>query len=180
MHVLIVGVGGNVREDLAVEGDGDALGVAAWIGEEAVIVAAAAAEARAIAGEGEAGDEDEVEGGDGDAPTFGFGFPSVQGTALKVIDAVDLTWLKCGGVDLKETGTGSLRVERRKKVRQEIGLAFETTEQSDGGVWWPRRDESQDSLGDLLTGGGELRGIGGTKAFAHVLAKRGFVVHALG
>ncbi len=61
MDALVVGLGGEVIHELKVEGDGEALGAAVGMREEAVVVTAAAAEACAITGEGEAGNENEVE-----------------------------------------------------------------------------------------------------------------------
>ena len=61
---LILGFGGEVGEDLLAEGDAEARGVGAEVGEGAVIEAEAfaAAEAGAGGGEAEGGAEDEVDG----------------------------------------------------------------------------------------------------------------------
>ena len=71
----------------------------------------------------------------------------------------------------------------RKKVREEIGLVFEAAEEGNDLGWrgfgMLTHAATKDVLGDL--GAGSLTGgvVEGTKAFAQVLAKRGFVVHAL-
>ena len=72
-----------------------------------------------------------------------------------------------------------MRVECGEKMRKEVGFTFEATEEGDGGAWGPRSGETRNIFGDLLAGACDEGRIEGTKAFAQVLAKRGFVVHAL-
>jgi len=60
MNSLVVGLDGDVLDDLAIVSDGEAMGAALRMSEKAVVVTAAATEARTVTSEGEAGDEDEV------------------------------------------------------------------------------------------------------------------------
>jgi hypothetical protein len=86
MHALVMGLDGDVVDDLAIVSDGEAMGSALRMGEKAVVVAAAATEARSVTCEGEAGDEDEIERGDFDGRAVRFGFPDVHLAALEIIE----------------------------------------------------------------------------------------------
>ena len=109
-----------------------------------------------------------------------FGLPDVHLAALEVVEARDLTWLKFLMVDLKKGQAGSLFIEGGEEMRKEVGLVFETPEESDGEwtlVGMLTHASKKDVGSDLGTGGGARVVIEGTKAFAHGLAKRGFIVH---
>ena len=181
MDALIVKLARDAIHDLHIEGDGDALGAALRIGEKTVVVATAATEARTVASESEAGDEDEIKRADFDGRTVRLGFPDVHGAALEVIERADLARLQFRGVDLEEAWAMSLSPKGRKEVREEVGLVFEAAEEGDdlrgGGFGMLTHAATKDVPGDagagLLTGGF----VDGTKALAHELAKRGFVVH---
>lgn len=180
MDALIVGLDGDVVDDLKIEGDGDALGAALRMSEEAVVVAAATTETRAIAGEGEAGDEDEVERGDADARAAGQWLPDVHLATLDVVHAGDEAGMEFVGYDFKEACTVALRDESGKEVREEVRLVFEAAEEGEGDASRMRFEVMQEMRGDLSAGSGNEAGIESTQALAHVLAKRGFVVHAGG
>ncbi len=62
-------------------------------------------------------------------------------------------------------------------MREEVGFVFETTEESDGGGLRPFGYKLFDVESNLSTGGDARSVIKVTKAFAHGLAKRGFVMH---
>lgn len=183
MDTLVMGLDRDVVDDLAVVGDGEAMGAAGGMGEEAVVVAAAATEARSVTSEGEARDEDEVERGDFDGRTVRLGFPDVHLAALEIIERADFARLQFRGFNLKEAGAMSLRPKSRKKVREEVGLVFEAAEEGDdlrgGGFGSLTHAATKDVLGDLGAGLLACGFVDGTETLAHVLAERGFVVHAI-
>lgn len=66
MHALVVGLDGDVIDDLKVECDTDAMRATLWMREEAVVVATTASETESITRECESRDENDAERGDFD------------------------------------------------------------------------------------------------------------------
>ena len=184
MNALVVGLDGDVVDDLAIVSDGESMSAAGRIGEKAVVVAAAATKARTVTREGEAGYENEIERGDFDGRAVRFGFPDVHLAALEIIKRLNVARLQFRGFDLEEAGAKSLIPKGRKEVREQVWLVFEAAEKGDDLGWrgfgMLTHAATQDVQGDL--GAGLLaRGfVDGTQTLAHGLAQRGFVLHARG
>lgn len=180
MHALVVGLRRNAVDDLKTEGDGDASSAALGMSEEAVVVAAAAAEAGTVACESEAGHEDEIEGGDFHERAVAPWLPDVHLASLEVIRVTDEAWMEFVAVDRKQARTRSTLNEGRKDAGKEIGLIFEAAEERESDARWISSKVIEKVRGDLGAGFCMRCAVEGTQALAHLLAKRGFVVHAGG
>jgi hypothetical protein len=179
MDVLIVKLDGDVIHDLHIEGDSDALGAAAGVSKQPVVVTTAATEALSIMRERETRNENDVECGDIDGRAVQLRLPDVHLAALQIVGGANLAWLECLMGDLEKAGSNSLRMESRQQPRHKLRLIFQATKESNGSAWSPRGSEMREMGGDVYAGLMSREFIHGTQTLTHGLTKRGFVVHAL-
>jgi hypothetical protein len=137
MDVLIVKLDGDVIHNLNIKGNGDALGTALGMSQQAVVVATTAAQAFAIAREGKTGNEDDVERSDVDGRAARIRLPDVHLAAMHILHGEHLPWLECLMFDLEEAGAHSLCMQSWQQMSHQIRLVLETTKESDGDTGWP-------------------------------------------
>jgi len=179
MDVLIVKLDGDVIHDLNIEGNGDALGAALGMSQQAVVIATTTPKPFPTMGEGETWNEDDVELSDVDVWTLRIRLPDIHLATVQILHGTHLSRLKRLMFDLEEAGADSLCVQGRQQIRHEIRLIFQSAKEG-------YSDTGRPGGGQVLEVGCDVhtrltaRGlIHGTQSFPHGLAQRGFVVHEL-